>query len=47
MQTSTNTVTCILCNITCFIEDVTLLGCDAALLVEYILTFIRIIHSAF
>jgi len=43
MQNSTYTVTCMLCNITCFIEDFSLLRCDAAMLVEYIPTFLRII----
>jgi len=42
MQTSTDTVTCVLCNATCFIEDFSLLGCDAALLVEHFLMFLRI-----
>jgi hypothetical protein len=32
-----------LSNTTCFIEDSSLLGCDAALLVEYFPTFLRII----
>jgi len=36
-----------LCNIICFIEDFSLLGCDVALLVEYIPMFLWTIHSAF
>ena len=43
MQTSINKVTCMLCNITCFIADYSLLGCHTTLLVEYLLTFLRII----
>jgi len=42
MQTSTNRVTCMLCNVTCCIEDFSLLGCDATLLLEHFLMFLRI-----